>query len=58
MARIIIKMPKKFMFQFPLQQIAMVKVQMSSYSSKLAKPKMNQKVMPLQMYKIKITTSV
>ncbi len=51
-------MPKKFMFQFPLQQIAMVKVQMSSYSSKLAKPKMNQKVMPLQMYKIKITTSV
>jgi hypothetical protein len=58
MARIIIKMPLNiFMFQLH-QQITMVKTQMPSDSSKLAKPKMNQKVMPPQLYRIKITTLV
>jgi hypothetical protein len=55
MAIIIIKMPLKFfMFQLPLQQVTMVKTQMPLNSSKLVKPKMNQKVMPPQLYKIKI----
>ncbi len=48
-------MPLKFfMFQLPLQQVTMVKTQMPLNSSKLVKPKMNQKVMPPQLYKIKI----
>jgi hypothetical protein len=48
---------KNFMFQLR-QQITMVKTQMPSDSSKLAKPKMNQKVMPPKLYRIKITTLV